>query len=232
VGTFVLAAGLQHPALLARDCATVDLLSDGRLEIGLGAGVSEADFQRVGVPYGTPGERVERLSATVQALKHALEAASAAGSPAAYPAPAQRPYPPLLIAGNGRRVLSLAAREAVIVAVSTGRDFSEAALAERIAWLGEAASERFHQLELSINLAGLAVNGVVPPQVRQRMQMFMQADADAVARSNSPFLPSGSIADVGDQIQGLRERLGISYIQVSEDLMDAFAPVVARLTAH
>src|SRR5207249_154527 len=118
LGTFVLAAGLRNPALLAKECATIAALSGGRFELGLGAGVAEDDFRMAGVPYEQPGTRVDRLAETLGIVKALLGGQEVNVNGVHYRAagarlvpPSQGPRPRLLVAGAGRRVLSLAARE-------------------------------------------------------------------------------------------------------------------------
>src|SRR5205085_6790730 len=152
VGSFVFCNGYRHPVLLAREVATLDLLSDGRFEPGLGTGVSSSEFQQLGIPYGSAGARVEHLAETLQIMKRLFteETVSFTGKyytiteMKGYPRPAQKPHPPILVAGAGERMLKLAAWQADIIAIGSkisaqGVDPADATLEQKIAWIKEAA---------------------------------------------------------------------------------------------
>ncbi|MCM3896224.1 TIGR03621 family F420-dependent LLM class oxidoreductase [Gordonia sputi] len=148
IGNFVLNAPFYSPALLARDFATVDQLSGGRLEIGLGAGYVKAEFDAAGIPFGRPGQRVDHLEEVVDHLHVAFD------DPAQTP-PFVQPHPPIMVAGIGDRVLSLAARKADIVAFSNLP--TDDVLADRVAHVRAEAGERFDALELNVIVFDLAV---------------------------------------------------------------------------
>jgi len=133
-----------------------------------------------------------------------------------------------LIAGAGPRLLSLAAREADIVAFGLGPRATEADFVEKIELVRQAAGERFAALELSLNLAAI-VSGSVPPSVRQRVRFLHHVDLDELVQAGSPFAVSGDATAMSEQLLERRDRLGVSYVTVAHDQMDAFAPVVARL---
>jgi probable F420-dependent oxidoreductase len=240
LGTFVIAAGLRSPVLLAKECATLDVLSGGRFELGLGAGVNEEDFRTAGIPFGTPGERVARLAETIGIVKALLSGQDvpAGGSievPAGTrfsPPPVQRPHSPLLVAGAGKRILSLAGREADIVALGGDPSEGEDAITEKIAWVRAAAGARFGQIELALSL--LAVSGGADPaaeaRARDRVRGYMRVDLDTLIEARVPTVLTGSPEEMGAQLRGLRERLGISYVTVPGDLMESFAPVAAELS--
>jgi probable F420-dependent oxidoreductase len=228
LGTFVLPAGWRNPVLLARECATLDFLSGGRFEPGLGAGLGGEDSRRAGFPDEAPGARVDRLAETLSVLKGIL-GGEGDNADLSYPSPSQQPRPPILVAAGGKRSLALAAREAEIVTLGVRPDRSEEVLAERIEWLHSEAAEQFPRLELNINLLAVVGEGSMPDGVRQRIRGLFGVDLDNLVRAGSPFVVSGSTEEMCEQLVGLRERLGISYITVPDDLMDAFAPVVERL---
>lgn len=241
VGTYVLVSGWRNPVLMAKECATLDFLSGGRFELGLGAGTGENDFRQAGIPFERPGVRIARLAETISIAKALLGDAEVNTSGThytvsgarGYPPPVQQPRPPILVGGSGARVLALAAREADIVSMGTSKGENSAhALAERIALVRGAAGERFAQIELNINLA--AVVGDTPPdaRVRGRVRAFLGAEIEDLVQTGSPFVVAGSPEDMCGQLVGLRERLGVSYITVPDDLMDAFAPVIERLATH
>jgi probable F420-dependent oxidoreductase len=169
LGTFVLPAGWRNPVLLARECATLDFLSGGRFEPGLGAGLGEEDSRRADFPDEGPAARVSRLAETLGILRGIL---SGEGDVAdlRYPLPVQQPRPPILVAAGGKRSLALAAREADIVTLGVRPDRGEEVLAERIGWLRIEAGERFSLLELNINLLAVVGEGSLQDRVRQRVR--------------------------------------------------------------
>ncbi len=234
LGTYVLANDLRNPVLLAKDVATLDLLSGGRFELGIGAGRPDAAAENgmLGLAFDAGGVRVARLAESLGILKALLagERVDAAGryyQPAGAevsPLPAQRPRVPILVAGSGRQMLRLAAREADIIALGLPPDATEAVVAERVGWIREAAGERFPHIQLNINL--MAVGDRVPYQLAQRLGV----SARDLAERGSMAAVTGSTDAMCDQIRERRERLGLSYLLVSDELMDAFAPVVERLS--
>jgi probable F420-dependent oxidoreductase len=234
VGTYVLANDFRHPVMLAKEAATLDFLSDGRLELGLGAGrpAAAADNAALGLGFDSGGVRVARLAETLDIVKRVLggDTVSATGTYYALtnaqvtPGPAQRPRPPILVAGSGRRLLELAAREADIVAVGVAPDESETAVADRIGWLRQAAGDRFGELELNMNL--MAVGDRVPRYLSSQLGL----DAAALRRANAVTAATGSVQDMCDLLTERRARLGLSYLLVADELMDEFAPVIERLS--
>jgi probable F420-dependent oxidoreductase len=231
VGTYVIANDFRNPLLLAKDAATLDVLSGGRFELGLGAGRPDAaeDNRMMGLGFDAGGVRVSRLAESLALLKAILagEPATASGPHYAVagaeisPRPAHRP--PILVAGNGRRLLSLAAREADIVALGVAPTAPEAAVAEKVGWLREAAGPRFDQLELNLNL--MAVGDQVPRYISAQMGLT----AAGLAASGSVAALMGTTDDMCATLLRRRESLGISYLMVGDELMEAFAPVVERL---
>jgi probable F420-dependent oxidoreductase len=234
LGTYVLANDLRNPVLLAKDVATLDLLSGGRFELGIGAGRpdSAAENGMLGLTFDSGAVRVARLAEALGILKALLGGGRADGARNYYhpvgaeisPLPAQQPHVPILVAGSGRQMLRLAAREADIVALGLGPDATEAVVAERVGWIREAAGARFPDIQLNINL--MAVGDRVPYQLAQRMGI----SARDLAERGSMAAVTGSPEDMCDQLRHRRERLGLSYLLVSDELMDTFAPVVERLS--
>jgi probable F420-dependent oxidoreductase len=236
VGTYVIDNDFRNPVVLAKEAATLDLLSGGRLELGLGAGrpTAVADNRMLGIPFDPGGTRVARLAESLGIVK-ALLGGERASAPGPYYAAAdasiaprvvQQPRPPILVAGSGRKLLALAAREADIVALGVSPDETEAAAAEKIGWLREAAGERFTSLELNLNL--VAVGREMPRWLAGRLGL----DAEQLARIGAISALLGTPDEMCDQLQRRREKLGISYVMVSDELMDALAPVVARLAGR
>ncbi len=236
VGTYVLANDFRNPVLLAKEAATLDLLSGGRFELGLGVGRPAAaeDNRMLGLAFDSGGVRVSRLAESLALLEPLLAGQTAnAGGPhyaaagaAISPGPAQRPRPPILIAASGRRLLSLAAREADIVALGVAPTEAEAGVAERIGWLREAAPERFAHLELNLNL--MAVGDQVPRWISAQMGLTAARLAEAGAVS----AVVGTTDQMCDTLLRRREALGITYVVVGDELMEAFAPVVERLAGR
>ncbi len=167
VGSYVFCNDYRHPVILAREAATLDLLSEGRFELGLGAGVSPTEFQQMGIPFASGGTRIGHLEETIQLMKQLFteETVNFSGKyytitgMRGYPRPVQKPYMPILVAGTGERILKLAAREANIIAIGSrmfaqrigttqATDAADATLEQKIAWIKEAAGNRFADLEL------------------------------------------------------------------------------------
>ena len=236
VGTYVLANDFRNPVVLAKDVATLDVLSGGRVELGLGAGRpdSATENRMLGVPFDSGAVRVARLAESLDILKTLLagQRASATGTHYAVadaevsPRPVQQPRPPILVAGSGRQLLGLAAREADIIALGLPPDATEATAAEKIGWVREAAGDRFEQIELNVNL--MAVGDRVPRQMTARYGLT----AEALAQRGSVAAITGTVEQMCEQLLERRDRLGISYVLVSDELMQALAPVVERLTGR
>jgi probable F420-dependent oxidoreductase len=232
IGTYVLAAGRHNAAQIAHDSATLDFLSGGRFELGLGTGVSEGDFQRANLPFGSAGDRLTQLAETIGAVK-GFWREFASGDPRNYPAPQQRPGPPVMVAGNGKRLLTLAAREADGVSIGGSKGtLGLEAFAERIAWVRQEAGDRFSSLEVSINVAAVVGAQPLADHVRGRVRAFLGAEIEDLVREESPFVLAGSTAAICDRLITLRERFGLSYILTADDQIGALAPVVERLSGR
>jgi probable F420-dependent oxidoreductase len=236
VGPYVLANDYRNPVLLARECATLDVLTAGRFELGLGAGRPNAgdDYRKLGLSLDPPGTRVDRLTEALSIVKRLLggETVSFGGryyqveSAEAFPRPIQQPRPPILVAAAAPRLLALAAREADIVAVAGRPDEPEASIKQKIEQLRQAAGERFEQLELNVNL--MAVGQDIHPQALA----YLGLTADQVRGSDSPFLLLGGLDEMCARLLTRRRTLGYSYVLVSEAFMESFAPVVAALAGQ
>lgn len=236
VGTYVIDNDYRNPVLLAKEAATLDLLSGGRFELGIGAGRPSAaeDNRMLGLAFDPGGVRVARLAESLAVLKSLLSGQTATATGPSYgvtdaqitPRPVQQPHPPLLVAGSGRQMLALAAREADIVALGVPPTEPEAAVAEKIGWLRAAAGERFEQLEININL--MAVGQQVPRYVATQLGLT----ADDLARSGAISALMGTTDEMCATLLRRREALGISYILVSDELMETLAPVVERLAGR
>ena len=247
VGSLVLANDFRHPAVLAKEAATLDLLSDGRLELGLGAGWLRSEYERSGIQFDPPGVRIARLEESLCILKGLFAPGPFSFSGAHYtvadldgfPKPVQRPHPPILVLGGGRRVLTLAGREANTVGVLTTSVASgsleddpwgrlSASVAEKIAWVRHGAGPRFDEIELSLVITVLVTHGR-----RRRTEQFIRerrwsgVDVEHVWDMPSVFI--GSVEQIVDDMLARREQLGFSYFVVADEDVAAFAPIVARL---
>jgi probable F420-dependent oxidoreductase len=248
VGALVLDNDYKHPVVLAKELATLDVLSEGRVEIGLGAGWMESDYRASGIAYDRPGVRIDRFEEAVAVIKGAMadDAFSFAGHHYTItdydgqPKPVQRPHPPLLIGGGGRRLLSLAAREADVVGINgtlaagvVGPEavatMTREAVDERIALVGEAAGSRIGDIELNIRVFFVSVTDDRAGVLAGVAGMFGVTEEMVAA---SPFALVGSTSNMVEELLRRRDELGFSYVIVGGDDVDAFAPVVADLSGR
>jgi probable F420-dependent oxidoreductase len=247
VGTLVFDNDYRHPLVLAKEAATLDLLSDGRLELGLGAGWMRSDYDQSGMAYDPPAVRVERFAEAVEVITGLLEAEgpfSYAGKHYTitehnpYPRPRQRPRPPVIIGGGGRRVLSIAARRADIVSINValraGTGGVEAApnaspdsTRRKLGWVRDAAGTRFDDLELN-TLIGFAVITDKAHSVAESLAPVFGVETDDVL--HVPLALIGTLEEMELELQWRRKEYGISYFSVEADCWEALAPVVAHLT--
>jgi probable F420-dependent oxidoreductase len=235
VGTYVIANDFRNPVLLAKEVATVDLLSGGRFELGIGVGRPAAaeDNRMLGIPFDSGALRVARLAESLAVLKALLSGQTATGPGPPYaaanaeisPRPVQQPRLPILVGASKRRLLELAAREADIIALGVAPTEPESGVAERIGWIRDAAGPRFDQIELNLNL--MAVGQQVPRWIASQMGLT----AESLARSGATSALVGTTDEMVETLQRRRESLGISYIAVADELMEGLAPVVERLAA-
>lgn len=248
VGPLVLDNDYRHPGMVAKEMATLDVVSGGRLELGLGAGWMRSDYEQFGLEFDPPGVRIDRLEEAVAVIKalwgpqeqrgtdfkglhYSLQGASR------LPRPVQRPRPRLLLAGGGRRMLSLAAREADIVgfnanlaAGSVGMETARQSVAdrfrERVRWVREAAGERFEELELHCHTF-LCMVGADRRRVAEVMSgPFGVSPEEAL---DVPIALVGTVDELCETLQQRREEFGFSYWAIPATAFEAFAPVVARL---
>ncbi len=246
-GSLVICNDYRHPAVVAKEAATLDLLSGGRFELGLGAGFSQPEYEAAGIPYDPPGVRVDRLAEALQVIKGLFGPVPFSFSGRFYsvskldlfPKPVQRPHPPILVGAGGKRMLSIAAREADIIgiqtaAVGTGRRVPDPsgllpeAVAAKIAWIRQEAGSRFNDIELSIvSSVVIAANRREAAERLAREREWVGVSADRVLEMPSIFI--GSVDQIVSEMQARRERYGISYYVVSDKGMEAVAPIVARL---
>jgi probable F420-dependent oxidoreductase len=244
LGTIVLNNDLRHPTVLAKDVATVDILSDGRVELGLGAGWEHEDYTRAGLPYDRAGVRIARLEESLEILDALFTGETVSYSGEHYqitdlpavPKPVQQPRVPFLVGGGGKRLLGVAARQADIVGIhvraridGTGQDWSSALIEDveqKVGWVREAAGERFEQLELCQNLFAVTVTDEQRAAAGQMTGRFGLSEDEILA---SPYFLIGSVDQIVDKLRVNRERFGISYIIAPDVFFDALTPIVARL---
>jgi probable F420-dependent oxidoreductase len=248
VGARVMCIDYRNPVVLVKEMATLDLLSDGRLEMGLGAGWLQGEYEAMGVPWDPAGVRITRLGEVVRMAKLLMADGEvnfegAAGVRAVgfegLPKTVQRPHPPIMIGGGAERVLKLAAREADIVSFNfdnssgkIGPDVPTSgadAVARKVAWVREGAGDRFDQLELEI-AAYFTFVGDKGMQMAEAMAGRFGLDVpQMLAHPHGLF---GSIDAICDELERRREQFGISYVTVGDSVAEAFGPVIARLAGR
>lgn len=253
---FVLNTGLRHPAVIAQDLASLDVLSGGRLEIGLGAGWNKVEHDVTGIPFDPVGQRVARLAEVVDVIKGCF-----APGPFSYsgrfftidgydakPKPVQQPHPPLFLGGGGRRVLTLAAEHADTIGLAprliTGADGNFAVdpdsytldgTREKIAWVRQAAGERFDSLEFNAYPSGgplLVTDDAVAAAQEQAERMREKTGRELTATEilDSPHVYIGTVEQLVEKIRSLRAELGISSFMLGD--VETAAPIVERLAGQ
>ena len=246
VGALVLDNDYRHPVLLAKELTTIDLLSDGRLEIGIGAGWMRTDYDTAGLPYDSAGVRIDRFIEGLAVLKGLMADPPVSFAGKHYtvsdlqgmPKPIQRPHPPILIGGGGRRVLSIAAREADIVGINgtmrsgaidgdTLSSLSADAVDEKLRIVRAAAGDRIDQIELNVRAFFVAVTNDRRGTAESIGEMMGFPPEDIL---DTPFALIGTPAQIADDLRERRDRWGFSYVIVGPEDADAFAPVVAELS--
>jgi probable F420-dependent oxidoreductase len=246
IGSLVFDNDYRHPVVLAKEAATLDLMSDGRLDFGLGAGWLASDYEQTGIPLDPPGTRIERMAEALQIIKAFFAGGSvsfkgkhyAVDGVEAVPRPAQKPHPPIILGGGGRRMLRLAAREADIVSVNykltegrVNRALIHTGMAdatdEKLGWVREAAGDRFSEIEL---MATIFVANVTDE--RDSVAEAMAAGFGSEPRDvlDMPHFLIGTIEQMIEDLRARRERYGISHYVLPDSAAESLAPVVERLT--
>ncbi len=246
IGCRVFCVDYRNPVMLTKELATLDLFSDGRLEIGLGAGWLQNEYTAMGVQWDRAGVRIERLAANVELIRAAFadgelnidnDYVHAVGFESV-PKPTTKPCPPIMIGGGAQRVLGLAGREADIVSInfdnSAGRIGPEGVgsgtadgTQQKIDWVRAGAGDRFDQLEIEIG----AYFTIVTDQREATLgAMAPRFGLTPEVLAEHPHTLIGSVESICEQIIARRERYGVSYITVGGTSMESFAPVVAALT--
>jgi probable F420-dependent oxidoreductase len=244
VGSLVYDNDFRHPALLAQEVASIDLLTDGRFEFGLGAGWLKSEYDAAGIPFDGGGTRVERMAEALRVVKGLFSA-----TPLTYEGryyrltgltgsakPRQQPHPPILIGGGGRRLLTLAAREADIISIMPrskrdgsgleDADASPEAFTRKVAWIREAAGDRFATIELNT----LVQTVVITDHPRAAaVPLAKEYEMDPEQVFETPLVLIGSVDQIAQTLEQRRERFGLSYVTVFEKDLENLAKVIGRL---
>jgi probable F420-dependent oxidoreductase len=246
-GALVFDNDYKHPLVLAKELATMDVLSDGRVEIGLGAGWMASDYEQAGIQYDRAGVRIDRFVEGLAVIRGIMGPGPFSFSGEHYtisgyegfPKPVQSPCPPILIGGGGRRVLSIAAREADIVGINgslhagvIGTEALATMTAEQVTVNAgivadaAAAAGRLDDIELHIRTFFVTVTDDRAQSVAD-MAELLGVEPDTI--ETMPFALIGSASQIAESLVERRERYGFSFVTVSASELDAFAPVVAAL---
>jgi probable F420-dependent oxidoreductase len=245
VGTLVFANDYKHPVVLAKEVATLDVLSEGRVEFGIGAGWMNTDYEQSGIAHDRPGVRIDRLAESIEVCKaiFAGETVDFTGEHydvtgyQGFPKPVQTPHPPMLIGGGGKRVLTLAAQHADIVGINpkltTGRVDGEAAqngaasrTDEKLGWVREAAGDRYDDIEINMLIFAVVITDDGKGTAEMMAPLFSLDPAEV---ADYPLAWIGTEDEIVESLQARRERWDASYLVVQADAMEAAAPIVARL---
>lgn len=243
IGTIVFGNDFRHPAVVARDAATLDVLSGGRFELGLGAGWMQSDYHPPGIAFDSAGTRIDRLAESVEIITQLFsgEPANFAGEHytvtdlAAPTLPTQRPGPPIFMGGGGPKMLRTAGRLANIVGINpnlssgglnaeSGPDGTLDRTRQKLAWVKEAAGERWPEIEIQSRLHLATITDDAEGLADSLAPALGLTAEQALA---SPHSLIGTVEQIVDKIQQLREELGISYYTWNVDVIDEMAPVIA-----
>jgi len=245
IGSLVFDNDYRHPVVLAKEAATLDLLSAGRLDLGIGAGWMVSDYQQAGIPYDSAGTRIDRLAETVTIIKKFFGGGEFSFTGKHYsikglegaPSPVQKPHPPILLGGGGRKMLSLAAREANIVHVNYNLNEGRInpklvqtgmaeATDEKLAWIKEAAGDRFNAIEL-----GFTVFFANVTEDRESLASALAPSMGFEPRNvlEMPHFLIGTVEQIEEDLKLRRERYGFSDVIVPGEATESLAPIVERL---
>jgi probable F420-dependent oxidoreductase len=247
LGSLMFGNDYRHPFVLAKEAATLDVLSEGRFEFSLGAGWMKTDYEEAGITYDTPKVRVARFEEAVQVVQGLLRTDgpfSFAGTHyevhehALLPRPVQQPGPPLILGGGGRRVLSFAARHADIVSINanlrdgtggaeTAPNMSPERTREKVAWVKEAAGDRFEALELNALIGFVMITDDASAIADAMAPAFGIDAADAL---HVPGVLLGTLDEMTEELRWRRREYGISYWSIESDAWEELAPMVRELS--
>ena len=246
VGTLVIDNDFRNPTVFARECATIDVLTNGRFELGIGAGWLDRDYQSTGIRFDRGRVRVARLAEAVTLMKRLFTEEQVTFSGEYYrvekaecrPKPVQRPHPPFLIAGGGPDILALAGREANIVAIVvagiTGagktppEKFRLETMREQIAVLREAAGARFGGIELSMFLDCTLTDD----REKTIAEMAEKGKVEPDAVRNNAYRGIGTLREIRDHIVRVRDAIGVTYFCLRGPDVESFGPIVSELTGR
>jgi len=249
ISAFVHNNDLRHPAVLAQDLASLDVLSEGRLDVAIGAGWNRPEYEAIGLPFEPTPVRQARLAEAIQVLKGCFGEGPFSFQGDHYtirdydghPKPVQKPHPPLFVGGGGRRTLELAAREANIVGLAprilSGQradpdSITWAATEEKLDWVREAAGDRFDDLEFNVYPSQwpITITDDLHGEARKVVDLMRERTGLELSEQDvidSPHIFIGSVDRFVEKFSELRERLGINSFLVGS--LDELGPVVERL---
>jgi probable F420-dependent oxidoreductase len=255
IGTLVHDIDYKHPVVLAKEAATLDLLSGGRLELGMGAGWMRSDYEHAGITYDPPSVRVDRFEEAVAVVTGLLETEGPFSFDGKHykvseleqlPRAVQRPRPPLTIGGGGKRVLGIAAREADVVSINVNLrggtaatsvvvDATPAQTMQKVQWVKDAAGDRFDDLELSC-LIGFVLETDDVDRIVTAMSHAVNIEPDDAL--HMPLTLFGTMEQMEEEIYWRREKYGFSYFSIETydslfttdcDAWEVLGPLVSRL---
>ena len=245
IGSNVFSNDFWHPVPLAREAATLDVLSGGRFELGIGAGYFAGEYAQAGIPFATAQERIARLEEAVQVITGLFREEPLTFSGRYYtiqglslPQPLQRPRPPLYMGGGGKLMLSAAARHADIVgivprALPNGFDLEgsdQIGTAQKVAWVREAAGSRFEELELSLPILTVVLTEKDRLESVRPFAALSGVSAETLLTTIHNLV--GSEDQICEQLLEMRERYSISYLTTTITNAEQMAPIVTRLAGH
>lgn len=257
LGTSMLANGFRHPVVVAKELATIDVLSKGRLEVGLGAGLLAGEFRAAGIDYEKPGVRIEKLHESVQILDSLLRGKECCFQGKHYqvtgvrgtPRPRQGPRPPFCIGAGGPKMLRLAAEHADIISVvpattAQGKgllsEITLSAVTEKVELIRDAAGGRFDSIELNCAITAVMITDdrektaemaltALGNGLHPNLEVDVQLSVADIL--TSPYVAIGTYSEIAEQLREVRRRAMMSYIGVFPGQMEAFAPVIPLLKA-
>jgi probable F420-dependent oxidoreductase len=238
IGCRVFCIDYHVPAVLAKEAATIDLLSDGRLVFGIGAGWHADEYEAMGLSFADGPRRIDKLEEVVALIKahwsgEQIDPTGDYGRASGYsglPVPVQKPHPPIMIGGSKKRVLSFAARQADIVSINNVAWADPAPFDEvrrRLDYVRAAAGDRFDQLEIETSPSYTEVTEDVEGTLLRIGPTLRNADPHMLR--THPNVLVGSVSEMIDRLQALRETIAVNYVTVPSDQVETFAPVVSRL---
>jgi probable F420-dependent oxidoreductase len=256
LATYVLNQDFRPPAVLAQEAAAVQLLTNGRLELGIGAGWAIREYTQAGLKYDGPGVRVARFAEYLEVVKGLLNATAPFSYTGTFftlenyaPLPKHRTPPPILVGGGSPRILAISGRLADIISVSTraspdGRvdmpNIALAAVANKVRYIREAAGDRFDQIELNMTLRDVRLTNDRRATARELLNEWASvserlANVEQVSEDDvldSPHVAIGTVDQIVEQLEMARERWGFNYLEVSSTDAEAVAPLMEQLNGR